>query len=70
MDANESRLVVAISACVLAFLIGIVGFAVASDQVKDRVDRRVAQQVDRRICQLMPAACPPPSAATTSRRGD
>jgi len=67
---NESRFAIAISALVVAFLMGLVGYAVVSDQVKDRVDRRVAQQVDRRVCQLMPANCPPPSAAPMSGRGD
>jgi hypothetical protein len=70
MDANESRLMLLIPACIFAFSAGIIGFAFTSEQVKDRVDRRVAQQVDRRVCQLMPTACPPPSAARTSTRGD
>jgi hypothetical protein len=70
MDANESRLTIAICTGIFAFTAGIFGFAIASDQVKDRVDRRVASQVDQRVCQLVPANCPPPAPrAVESRRG-
>lgn len=68
MDANDSRLTIAICTGIFAFTAGIFGFAIASDQVKDRVDRRVASQVDQRVCQLMPANCPPPARAVERRR--
>ena len=65
MDANESRLTIAICTGIFAFTAGIFGFAITTDQVKSRVDRRV----DRRVCQLMPGSCPPPAAAAP-RGGD
>lgn len=61
MDANESRIVIAVCGGLFAFLGGAFGLAFASDEVKDRVDRRVAARVDQRVCQLMPADCPPPA---------
>jgi hypothetical protein len=72
MDAHESRLTLAICTGIFAFTAGIFGFAIATDQVKERVDRRVAAQVDQRVCQLMPANCPPPAppAVERSRGGD
>ena len=67
MDAHESRLTLAICTGIFAFTAGIFGFAIASDQVKERVDRRV----DRRVCQLMPTSCPPaPPAVERRRSGD
>lgn len=70
MDANETRLAIIICSSLFAFLAGAFGLAFASDQVKDRVDRRVAVRVDQRVCQLMPANCPPPtSRAPEGRRG-
>ena len=69
MDARESRLTIAICTSIFACTAGIFGFSVASDQVKNRVDRRVASQVDRRVCQLMPTACPPAPPAVEQRRG-
>ena len=71
MDVHETRLTIAICTGIFAFTAGIFGFAIASDQVKDRVDRRVASQVDQRVCQLMPTACPPaPPAVERRRSGD
>ena len=67
--SDESRLTIAICTGIFAFTAGIFGFAVAPDLVKDRVDRRVASQVDRRVCQLMPTACPPAPPAVERRRG-
>ena len=69
MDTDESRLTLAICTGIFAFTAGIFGFAIATDQVKDRVDRRVAARVDQRVCQLMPDSCPPP-AVQRSRGGD
>lgn len=63
MADNESRLILGAAAGMFAFLAGIAGIAglaFTTDQVKDRVDRRVARQVDQRVCQLVPDRCPPP----------
>lgn len=64
MDQNESRLLLVICACMFAFVLGVVGFAYAQDEVKERVDRRV----DQRICQLVPnVQCPPPAPVRSGR---
>ena len=72
MDATESRLTIAICTGLFAFLAGVVGLAFTTDQIKGRVDRRVASRVDQRVCQLMPANCPPPTPRPieTRRSGD
>jgi hypothetical protein len=72
MDANESRLTIAICIGLFAFPAGVFGLAFATDEVKDRVDDRVAARVDQRVCQLMPTSCPPPAprAVETRRSGD
>jgi len=53
---------------IFLFFAGTFGFVFATDEVKARVDRRVAAQVDQRVCQLMPDNCPPP--AVERRSGD
>lgn len=61
MDHNDSRLMLIICAGMFAFLTGIVGLAFVSDEVRERVDRRVARQVDQRLCQVVEnIPCPPP----------
>lgn len=67
MAANESRLVLGAAAGMFAFLAGVAGLAFTTDQVKDRVDRRVARQVDQRVCQLVPDRCPPPPPPSFAR---
>jgi len=68
MDANESRILIAVCGGLFAFLGGTFGLAFASAEVKDRVDRRVSARVDRRVCQLMPNNCPPPPPPAIERR--
>jgi hypothetical protein len=66
MDHNDSRFVLIFSACLIAFVLGMVGFAVFENEVKQRVDRRV----DQRVCQLVPTVPCPAPAPVRSGGGD